>query len=450
LIPLPVLEAALKLDPRQDVKTGMADRILEQIQELNLKPLISDLHLEDEAAYALAQLPKQAQPEMAPRGIDDLNLADDAAIGKFAFVIHPLSFEHIQRLPAIRALAHFLPQRMIEDAVAQVHPFPVGAMRDLSSPSGARAEGVIYAIPMTSKVIMRSPPELMYRKLEQVAAAAQKAGCKLMGLGAYTSVVGDAGVTVSKRVSIGVTSGNSYTVAATMLTLANAAQRCGITLSRGAGLVVGASGSIGSICAKLLAPQVRDLYLVSPRPERLLALADEITNAHPEMQGRIHVSRVASDFLPVADVIITTTSAVDPIIDVAQLKPGCVVCDVARPPDIKPEAAAKREDILVIESGEIMLPEGAELTYDIGLPKGTIYACLAETALLALDHRFGHFTLGREILPEKVRLISEIGEKHGFKLAPIRSFGKVVPEARYARLLELNTPRFTEKLDTNS
>jgi predicted amino acid dehydrogenase len=442
LMPLPVLEAALKLDRRTGLAAEMQDRLLEQIQELQLKPLILQLHAEEESAFALAQLPKAPMPQMAPRAVADLNLARDEAVAKFAFVIHPLSFSLLKRLPAIRTLAHFIPERLIEDAVAQVAPFAVGTLRNLVSATGARAEGVIYAVPMTSKVIMRFPPEFMYRKLEQVAELAGKAGCRLMGLGAYTSVIGDAGLTLSQRVGIGVTTGNSYTVAATMKTLGLAAQRCGIPLSQCAGLVIGATGSIGSICARLLAAQVKDLYLVSPRPERLLSLSSIIVREHPELQGHVHLSRLAADFLPLADVVITTTSAVDPVVDVAQLKPGSVVCDVARPPDIKPEAAASRHDILVIESGEIHLPEGAEVTYDIGLPAGTIYACLAETALLALDQRFGHFTLGREIEPDKVRLIDSIGEKHGFELAAIRSFGQVVAPEHFARLAQINGSRW--------
>jgi hypothetical protein len=76
---------------------------------------------------------------------------------------------------------------------------------------------------------------------------------------------------------------------------------------------------------------------------------------------------------------------------------------------------------------------------DIGLPPNTIYACLAETLLLTLDKRFGHYTLGREIDPQKVRQIDAIGEKHGFQLAPIRSFGTVVSDEHIERLRQLNT-----------
>jgi predicted amino acid dehydrogenase len=338
-------------------------------------------------------------------------------------------------------LSNFVPQRLLEDAAAQLPPWPVARISGLTGADGAKAEGLIYAVPMTSKAILRFPPEFLYRKLAQVAEDAQRRGCRLMGLGAYTSVVGDAGVTLSKMVGIGVTTGNSYTVAATIKTLEQTAAQCGIELNASRALVVGATGSIGSVCARLLAPKVAALDLVSPRPEKLLTLSRQIEQECPQLKGKLRVSRNVADFIAQADVIVSTTSAVDAVVDVTTLRPGCVVLDVARPPDIKEAEAAKRDDILVIESGEIRLPEGAELNYDLGLPKGTIYACLAETALLALDGRFEHFTLGREIEPAKVELIESIGQHHGFELAPIRSFGKLIRPEAMEKLRTLNTLR---------
>jgi len=442
MVPVPVLEAGLHLASGDGGSPPHADALLNQLQEMDLSPRIYYFASEDqEPALALARLPVKETEPLAPRSPEELDLTPGEDVAKFAFVIHPLSFRDVRRLAIVRALARFVPERLIEDAVAYLPPFPVGVVRGITSPTGARAEGVLYAVPMTSKAILRFPPGFMYRKLEQVARQAEGLGCRLMGLGAYTSVVGDAGVTVSQRVSIGVTSGNSFTVACTLRTLELTAAICGIDLGKSAVLVIGATGSIGSICARLLAPKVRELQLVGPRPEKLLALASLISRETPRMQGRIKLSRLAADYLPSADAIITTTSAVDPVVDVSLLKPGCVVCDVARPPDIKPEAARARDDILVVESGEVRLPAGAELTYDIGLPPMTIYACLAETAILALDRRFGHFTLGREIDPAKVQLIAELGAKHGFELAPVRSFGQVVDSSRYRRLVEANASR---------
>jgi predicted amino acid dehydrogenase len=439
LIPLPVLEAFLALGAASRTEAHLEDYFLNRIHDLALKPEIFPFAAQEEAQLALVELPV-AQPQLAPVEAPPATaqpLAD--GVGRFAFVIHPLNFHQIKRLKIVETLSAFLPERLLEDAAAQAPPFLVGKVKNVVSASGARAEGLVYAVPMTSRAIMRFPADFLYKKLQWIAEDAAKRGCIVMGLGAYTSVVGDAGITVSRHAPLGVTSGNSFTVAATLQTLETAAERCGQNVAECSALVIGATGSIGSICARLLAKRVKQLYLVSPRPERLLALSDLIEREAPQLKGNIRMSRTAGDFLPLAQLIVTTTSAVDPVVDVSELQPGCIVCDVARPPDIKREAAERRNDILVVESGEIRLPEGAELTVDIGLPPQTIYACLAETMLLALEQHRGHYTLGREIDPQRVEEIAAIGRKHGLQLADIRSFGRVVPEARFERLRAINT-----------
>jgi pentatricopeptide repeat protein len=117
------------------------------------------------------------------------------------------------------------------------------------------------------------------------------------------------------------------------------------------------------------------------------------------------------------------------VINVDKLKPGAVVCDVARPPDVQEADAMRRPDILVIESGEILLPGEPDFGFDIGLPPGTAYACLSETALLAMEGKFEDYTLGRNIELEKAKEMYRLMKKHGLELAGLRSFDKYITEA---------------------
>ncbi len=444
-VPLPVLGALLKVEAFERQVPDPEAYYMEQAYQLGLKPLIIELEGDsnkavypEEVHHALASVTADTRPFALPRKDETTEASHDDGIARFCFVVHPLTMRQMERLPAVRALRRLVPARVVEDAAAQAGPFFLGKLRNVTSACGARAEGFIYAVPMTSQAIMRFPPELMYRRLQQVARMAHERGCRLMGLGAYTSVAGDAGLTVSQQSPMGVTSGNSYTVAATLRTLTETAATCGIDVGRATALVIGATGSIGSICARLLAPQVHELCLVSPRPERLLGLARLIEEESPQHAGRLRLALKPDSLLPLASLVVTTTSAVEPVIDVTNLKPGAVVCDVARPPDINEAAARKRRDVLVVESGEILLPDGAELTTDIGLPRGVIYACMAETLLLALEHKFEHYTLGREIDPAKVLETDALAVKHGLSLAPIRSFGKPVQASQIERLRRIN------------
>ena len=136
-----------------------------------------------------------------------------------------------------------------------------------------------------------------------------------------------------------------------------------------------------------------------------------------------------ADTIGDCDLIVTATSAFGQrVVDISQCKPGAVICDVARPPDIGKAEAATRPDVLVIESGEVLIPGDIDFGYDIGLPPRTSYACLAETCLLAMEGRFEDYTLGRNITIERVKEIYRLFKKHQFQLAGLRSHGEYVRE----------------------
>ena len=138
------------------------------------------------------------------------------------------------------------------------------------------------------------------------------------------------------------------------------------------------------------------------------------------------------------DMIVTATSgAGKKVLDIMQVKPGCVITDVARPLDLPASEVAKRPDVLVIESGEIQLPGEQVKMKNIGLPKGVAYACLAETIVLALEGRFENFTVGRAIEWEKVREIYKLGLKHGMKLAAISGVNGPFTDEDIARVRAL-------------
>ncbi len=171
--------------------------------------------------------------------------------------------------------------------------------------------------------------------------------------------------------------------------------------------------------------------LVSIEPEKLIELKRVILKETPG--ARVVIATKTGDLVEDCDLVITATSAFGPrVIDLTRYKPGAVICDVARPMDINPAEAALRPDLLVIESGEVLIPGDINFGYDIGLPPKTAYACLAETALLAMDGRFDDYTLGRNISIEKVKEIWRLFKKHQFQIAGLRSFGNYISDAEMA------------------
>ena len=69
----------------------------------------------------------------------------------------------------------------------------------ISPTTGQRVAGFIYALGATPRQMLSRPPEFTYRRLDQAVRDAAAQGAQIVGLGAFTKVVGDAGVTVARR-----------------------------------------------------------------------------------------------------------------------------------------------------------------------------------------------------------------------------------------------------------
>jgi len=244
----------------------------------------------------------------------------------------------------------------------------------------------------------------------------------MLGLGAFTSVVGDGGITIAKALDVPVTTVDSYTVIVAVEAIREAACLMEIPLESATAAVVGATGTIGQVCADLLADDVEKLYLIGRRMDKLEELRDRLQfHARAEL-----VISTDMDVLAESQLILTVTSAVHDVIRPEHLQPGSVVCDVARPRDVSAMVARVRDDILVIDGGMVDVPGPVDFHFNFGFPPGKAYACMAETIALALEGRFVDYTLGKHITRERVEEIGMIARKHGFRLSGFRSFEREV------------------------
>ncbi len=364
-------------------------------------------------------------------------------IRRFAFVIHPLSQEYIKKgFPIPKATPKFVMDQ-VESLAAHMPPMVYCKMENIVSPSGAEAEGWLISVGGTPKEMLARSPEFTYRRLLQAAKMAEQMGAQIMGLGAFTKVVGDAGITVARRARIPVTTGNSYSASGALWAAADAMKRMGLVKQGVNGkrtqaktMVIGATGSIGSVSARLMAMAFEEVVIAGRDMKKLEELKASMLLDTPD--AKITCSINYDELLHEMDMIVTSTSgAGKKILDITKVKPGCVITDVARPLDLPPEEVAKRPDVLVIESGEIELPTKVRGMKSIGLPNNVIYACLAETIVLALEGRFEVFTIGRDTEWEKVKEIYKLGIRHGMKLAAISGVKGVYSDDDIAKVVAL-------------
>ncbi|MFO7172867.1 MAG: shikimate dehydrogenase [Bacillota bacterium] len=342
-------------------------------------------------------------------------------VGRFAFTVHPFDVSRIhRRWPITRRL----PDTWVEGLMRWKGPVIHAQVPRLETAQGA-AEGWLIGIPLTARQWTRLPDAFLVERVLQAARLAARLGARILGLGAYTALPGGAGVEVARRSPIAITTGNSLTVWAALEGAREGARRMGIPLDRAEVAVIGASGAIGSACARILARSVRHLTLIGrdeAKLERVAAQIREETGLIPDLSTDIRRT------LPRMDVVITVSSTADAIVQPEDLKPGAVVCDVAMPRDVDQRVAAVRDDVLVVDGGLIQVPGKTGLEGD-GFPPGTAPACLAETMLLALEGRYEHFTLGRDLSVAQIDEIVRLARKHGFTLAGIRSFHRALDDA---------------------
>ena len=359
-------------------------------------------------------------------------------MNRFCFVIHPLSLQDIQRYepgakgkgePILRKIMEWMP------SYAAVH------VTGVRTPDGREAEGWFVAAPLLPEQMVELPREEVYARIVRAIEIGAGLGAQVAGLGAFTGVVGDAGITVNERSPIPVTTGNSLTIAAGVASLFRGADEMGVDPAGATAVVIGATGSIGSACVRLIAPKVGRIILVARNETRLRAFHERVA---PELACESEIATEISPAIRQAQLVLTATSSTKDIVQPEDLQTGAVVCELSLPHDVSRRVARERPDVLVTEGGNMLVPGNPRFErvrepgtdFDLNLPPRTALACMSETMVLALEGRFEPYTLGRGIDLQKVVEIEAMAARCGFSLGGMRAFDAAVTPETIARTRE--------------
>lgn len=350
----------------------------------------------------------------------------------FCFVIHPLSFEDVVRYePGAAGKGKPLVAKILE----WMPSYAAAHVTGIRAPDGRETEGWFVAAPLLPSQMLEFPRDDVYARILAAIEVGAQLGARVAGLGAFTGVVGDGGVTVAQRSPIPVTTGNSLTIAAGVRSLFRAADEMEIDSASSTAVVVGATGSIGAACVELIAARVRRVICVARNETRLRAFVADLA---PRVACELSYSVDLAGAVRSADMILTATSSTQDVIHAGDLRPGAVVCELSLPHDVSRRIALERPDVLVVEGGNMRVPGAfrAERVrepgtdFDLALAPGTALACMSETMVLALEGRCESYTLGRGIDLAKVREIDALAARAGFELADMRAFDKAIPPER--------------------
>ena len=190
-------------------------------------------------------------------------------------------------------------------------------------------------------------------------------------------------------------------------------------LRRSTLLIVGATGDVGSGCARCLAPFVGRVLLSARNVERLRRLAAEL-----EAHGvQVEIASDLQRFSAEADLVICAASLASPSLLLGRITPQAIVCDAGYPKNLSPSAEMPDAKVFFgglgqITGGMTFVPDFCGILNRHPFPD-VVHGCLLEGMALALEARFEPFSQGRGfITPERVEEIEAIAARHGIYLAP--------------------------------
>ena len=184
-------------------------------------------------------------------------------------------------------------------------------------------------------------------------------------------------------------------------------------------LIIGATGDVGSGCARCLAPFVTRLQLRARNQARLNTLA-----AHLQADGcQIDTACGPQQFDLQADIVICAASLPSPSFVLNGISPGAIVCDAGYPKNLSPLASHQAKVFyggLGQVTGDLRLSPDLNGILNRHPFPNVVHGCLLEGISLALENRFEPFSQRRGFITRgRVAEMEKIAARHGIVLAPL-------------------------------
>ena len=227
---------------------------------------------------------------------------------------------------------------------------------DVRSVTGATVRFYAILLPHTSRQMKQALEDHDFfrvrHSIDKAVTVARHIGCDVIALGQYNSIV-TRNATTFALPDVGVTTGNSYTIALAIDAISHASQSRGIDAEASTLVVVGASGNIGQTCAEILAP----LY------GRTVLVGSDKTSARRrlgELQARLPRTEISTDPMAVAqgNIVLAATNAPEPYLSAEHFAKDAIVCDLSVPAAVRRDVRSLRPDVLVLNGGIARLPFG--------------------------------------------------------------------------------------------
>jgi fatty aldehyde-generating acyl-ACP reductase len=313
-----------------------------------------------------------------------------------------------------------LPDDEIKDILPWIPPRAVCHV-DAGSITGAKARGLYIDSFIPPDRLGAAYLHDNIARVRGAAAYAIKAGAKIVSLGGFSSILIEGNSDqLPERYGTVFTTGNTLTVGFIVQGIKKMCALEGRNLRRSTLLIVGATGDVGSGCARCLAPFVKRVLLSARNVERLRRLAAEL-----KADGvQVEIATDLQQFSAEAEVVICAASLASPSLLLSRIAPDAIVCDAGYPKNLS--SSAQMPGLKIFFGGLGQITGGMKFAPDFhGILNrhpfpDVVHGCLLEGMALALERRFESFSQGRGFITTKrVAEIEAISERHGIFLAPL-------------------------------
>jgi fatty aldehyde-generating acyl-ACP reductase len=314
--------------------------------------------------------------------------------------------------------------RLPDDEIREIFPWiPPRAVCnvEIASPTGAKARGLYIDCFIPPD---RLDCEYLHDNIGRVRAAAACAinrGARIVSLGGFSSILIEGNFDLfPERGDTTFTTGNTLTVAFIVQGIRKMCAREEQQSSRSTLLIIGATGDVGSGCARCLAPFVKRVILCARNAQRLRSLAAELEADGTEVEIATRLEQVPF----AADIVICAASLASPSLRLGCIAPHAIICDAGYPKNLNPREDMSGARVFFgglgqISGGLSFMPDFKGVLNRHPFPD-VAHGCLLEGMVLALARRFEPFSQGRGFITrERVEEIGTLAALHGIHLAPL-------------------------------
>jgi fatty aldehyde-generating acyl-ACP reductase len=268
------------------------------------------------------------------------------------------------------------------------------------------------------------------QKVKQAAICAHTLKAPIATLGGFTSILLEGKMNMLPYgLQTVFTTGNTLTAAFIVQGVKDACQVLGKQIHKSHLLIIGATGDIGSACARYFAAKVAKLTLVARNKRKLSQLASHLPGASYILADNLN------EYTSSADIVIAVASSSN--MRLSGLKSGALVVDAGYPKNIDIDCIDSLKVHLMhggmgyIRGNVQFKPDYRTLLYNFPLSK-IAHGCILEAVVLAFENRHYTYSQGRgDITLDKMEDIYLWAQKHGIVPAPFYNHHGLWPLQKY-------------------